>query len=891
MACSQRSFLSNFILADAAVLQCYRRCFDFDRCASSRRLLVGSSLQGPLDEMAVRQRIFNSTSPFSGTSQVELKGSFPVTASEQDTEDEDEDANIDKRNLTQFTPLLQKLWTYGTAEQIGEGPLKTSSFIAQAECETQDSQEFSPSYSECYVPSPNCFTIRHSSEPNNVASPAPASIQELSGPSAHNAARKKARKKQRRKSKKKNEKKTEERHRQRVPSGVPEQESGSSLRWTQEESFSGCSSDLSSSCCSSVECSEVQSAQTFYSKPVYNISSAVPWTAPVPACGFLGSYGQESDSDSSSSVGDCSLALAGLRGSVSQGDPCFAGPFFKDLEKDVQEQEEELSTFYSDTNEGLIFYKETIHPVDSEYREGREYIFTDFIKEGSYGEVHKARDVNTGFTFAAKKIALKRFNSEEVGAWSALRSSRVVELFGVVREGPNVVLFMDHKAGSLGQLISERGRLPEDLSLHYQCQVFTALEYLVKKRVAHLDMKADNVLLSADGRDTFLCDFGHAERLDKQGHSLSRSRELKGTETHMAPEIVKGEARGAKADVWSSCCMFLHMLNGRQPWTRYYTCRLYLKIANEPPPLREIPPDCSALTVEVFKAGLHKDPGKRASASDLKMKTARALQEVGGLTSSVKGPYTEPLFNVNKPPDNFLHDSVQDTRERPGSDKVWSLDKPKRGIGDDNPHSGPLDLCHKEPLIESPQKTRDRETPVPELELRKLERDFYLSSLSQLHPAEMQEQLLSCIGSDYSSRDPWEKKDSGRWSLSPGDDFSSGVYSCSSLTDGQVFSMDFLCPSQFPPPCCFEGVDVCIKDFSRKSIQIREVRRVTVGHIATGISDQISERVFTLETHTGQGISHTEEVLESGLDLCCTAAPDFSPTWRWRVKDGFLETR
>lgn len=47
----------------------------------------------------------------------------------------------------------------------------------------------------------------------------------------------------------------------------------------------------------------------------------------------------------------------------------------------------------------------------------------------------------------------------------------------------------------------------------------------------------------------------------------------------MAPEIVKGESRGAKADVWSSCCMLLHMLNGCQPWTRYYKCRLYLKVS------------------------------------------------------------------------------------------------------------------------------------------------------------------------------------------------------------------------------------------------------------------------------------------------------------------------
>lgn len=42
--------------------------------------------------------------------------------------------------------------------------------------------------------------------------------------------------------------------------------------------------------------------------------------------------------------------------------------------------------------------------MDSEYREGREYVLTEFIKEGSYGEVHSARDVNTDFKFAVKKV-------------------------------------------------------------------------------------------------------------------------------------------------------------------------------------------------------------------------------------------------------------------------------------------------------------------------------------------------------------------------------------------------------------------------------------------------------------------------------------------------------
>lgn len=120
--------------------------------------------------------------------------------------------------------------------------------------------------------------------------------------------------------------------------------------------------------------------------------------------------------------------------------------------------------------------------MDSEYKEGREFILSNFIKQGSYGEVYSAQDLNTGYNYAVKKvsernvfgffsplsdfkvfyvnsyvfvcnilsqIALKRFSSEEVGAWSTLRSPRVVELFGVIRNGPYVLLLMDQKSGKL----------------------------------------------------------------------------------------------------------------------------------------------------------------------------------------------------------------------------------------------------------------------------------------------------------------------------------------------------------------------------------------------------------------------------------------------------------
>lgn len=57
---------------------------------------------------------------------------------------------------------------------------------------------------------------------------------------------------------------------------------------------------------------------------------------------------------------------------------------------------------------------------------------------------------------------------------------------------------------------------------------------------------------------------------------------IPGTETHMAPEVVMGKPCDAKVDIWSSCCMMLHMLNGRHPWTQYFRGPLCLKVSDGP---------------------------------------------------------------------------------------------------------------------------------------------------------------------------------------------------------------------------------------------------------------------------------------------------------------------
>uniref|UniRef100_A0A8C1DSK9 Mitogen-activated protein kinase kinase kinase 14a n=2 Tax=Cyprinus carpio TaxID=7962 RepID=A0A8C1DSK9_CYPCA len=841
------------------------------------------------------QRPLNSTVPFSHMTQRDNKvlncpGSSPASRTES------KGGELDKiDHLSIFQNYFRNVMCKGTANYEWTHRTEKQSIIAQAECESQDSQEFCPNGS--------------------------ISSQSLLGAFSRSRPRKKRHKKHRRKRGEKDSRASESVQ----VTGVPEQDSGefhsSSLIQVIDPVC------ISSSINNATYSSSGLSTERVSVQETEGPSDSYQWEPQRTSLQSLSSCQSFGDSPLRSET-ECSLVYTALRNFVTTEGCCFAYGFVKDVMREERERDEDERE-ESDKNEGILF-KEGLQPVNYEYREGREYERCRFLKQGSFGEVYTIKDKGTGFMCAAKKVPLVSFSCEEVGSWSALQSPQVVELFGVVREGPSIILFMDLKSSSLGQLLEERGRLPEDLSLHYLQQVLGALNHLHRKRVLHLDIKADNILLSEDGKDAFLCDFGCSERLDKQG--LSYCKSLKGTETHMAPEVLLNEPRSSKADIWSSCCMLLHMLNGCHPWTRYYSRPLFLKIAEEPPPLREIPCDCSSFTADVIKAGLQKDPIKRASAKELFVKTAKALKEVGGLHSRVRGgPYQKPLGKPENPdptysatPTTSPHTTSSDT-----SELQWMSSEHKRKAGDgernekpekvkerkqteetrNDDHCPPKSLLHIQNTSPEPRIINKTE-PEPEQELRRLEKDFYLSSLSLPHSAELQEQLLSCICSDCpSARENFDKKDSGRFSDGLGDDLSSGVFSYNSQQDGQSFSRDWLAPPHKPPPRCFDGVDVYIRDFDGKCFHIRETPGVKVGHVARGISDQISENVFSLQTEDGCLVPHDKEVLENSLFLrcvpapdsshyhqyrhnhCCTLGPNCKLPWSWRIREGVLETK
>ncbi|KAM4715361.1 mitogen-activated protein kinase kinase kinase 14 isoform 2-T2 [Anableps anableps] len=637
-----------------------------------------------------------------------------------------------------------------------------------------------------------------------------------------------------------------------------------------------------------------------------------------------------------------------LKGRVMQIPKLFISTFINNSIKQILDN----WTTTKPANEGLIFHH-LLQPNSFQYREGKEYFVLHHIQNGSYGDVFCVRDKSSGFKCAAKRIPLSHFSSEEVKTWSSLNSRRVVELFGAVRDGLNVMLFMDLKPACLAQLLKEMTCLPEDLALHYLHQTLGALEHLHHKKVVHLDVK--------DCRDTFLCDFGLSEMLDdsRQSSKPFRGAAFPGTETHMAPEVARGDQVCPKADVWSSCCMLLHMLNGCQPWIRYYSHPLCLQIVNEPPPLWEVPSNCNNFTANVFRAGLQKDPDRRASAKDLRRKTTKALRAVGGLSPSSIKAACEKLHH-GRHEDSFPKEpstSSQTTSSDPAvlwvspwrtvavdeDTSEWKGDVSETdsitGEWDSHPKSlrddytdeaawetgseSEVDIymaveeeCIQEKWLKTdkdyegdweeddewdssgsteylrtlrglfPLLRKGLQTEEPpwgsEAELEYLRDDVPVGTTVQTPSPEPRDEPPSCFSCSDTSQIDEETEYSS-------DDLSSGVFSsCNSHSGGQLM---WIPSADQTSPCCFEGVDIWIENIQGECFRIRERRRVKVGHVAIGISDQISGKTFTLETLDRKTVSFEEEISESGSWFRCAPAPDRCQRWSWRVQDGKLELR
>jgi serine/threonine protein kinase len=96
-------------------------------------------------------------------------------------------------------------------------------------------------------------------------------------------------------------------------------------------------------------------------------------------------------------------------------------------------------------------------------------------------------------------------------------------------------------------------------------QVVKAVRYMHRRGVLHLDIKPENVLISAKG-DALLCDFGFSRFVDRGSDPMDDKGV--GTLNYAPPEMLRGlsQRAGPSADVWSLGCLRLALITGEVPF-------------------------------------------------------------------------------------------------------------------------------------------------------------------------------------------------------------------------------------------------------------------------------------------------------------------------------------
>ncbi|XP_019712116.1 striated muscle preferentially expressed protein kinase isoform X4 [Hippocampus comes] len=198
----------------------------------------------------------------------------------------------------------------------------------------------------------------------------------------------------------------------------------------------------------------------------------------------------------------------------------------------------------------------------------KPYTFLEEKSRGRFGVIRECRENATGKMYMAKIIPYTQENKKELlkeyEILKSLHNEKIMALHEAYVTPRYVVLVAEYCSGKeLLHSLVDRFRYSEDDVVDYLVQILQGVEYLHNRRVLHLDLKPDNIMVT-NLNTIKIVDFGSAQSFNplslKQQNLSAISLE------YMAPEIVKGEVVGPPADVWTVGVVTYIMLSGQLPF-------------------------------------------------------------------------------------------------------------------------------------------------------------------------------------------------------------------------------------------------------------------------------------------------------------------------------------
>ena len=138
----------------------------------------------------------------------------------------------------------------------------------------------------------------------------------------------------------------------------------------------------------------------------------------------------------------------------------------------------------------------------------------------------------------------------------------IVRLLGSFDHKGHLCIIFEHMSKNLRDLLKEETNghgLALPAVRTYARQMFLGLQHLQNCQVIHLDLKPDNVLVSADKKTVKLADFGTA--VDKR--DVIERTEYLVSRFYRAPEIILGMDIGYPVDMWAVGCTVYELWTGK----------------------------------------------------------------------------------------------------------------------------------------------------------------------------------------------------------------------------------------------------------------------------------------------------------------------------------------
>ncbi|PON52653.1 GPCR kinase [Parasponia andersonii] len=203
-------------------------------------------------------------------------------------------------------------------------------------------------------------------------------------------------------------------------------------------------------------------------------------------------------------------------------------------------------------------------------KSAESYDKLDKVGQGTYSNVYKARDRDTGKIVALKKVRFDtsqpesiKFMAREITILRQLDHPNVVKLEGLAtsRMQYSLYLVFDFMQSDLSRIISRAERLTEPQVKCYMQQLLSGLQHCHSRGILHRDIKGSNLLIDGSGM-LKIADFGLANYYSPNHRHPLTNRVV--TLWYRAPELLLGATDyGVGIDLWSAGCLLAEMFTGR----------------------------------------------------------------------------------------------------------------------------------------------------------------------------------------------------------------------------------------------------------------------------------------------------------------------------------------